>query len=376
MTLPSGTGYTLRTYNGEDDDPIFLGSDLTVYLFRTADGLMAYCRAGDEHDLTEMVTWPDIADAEELPVEPDPQEVYDLRGPSEDAIELALELADYCDLNGVTATLTRRRTGDIPFDTWTAAIDRAGDLRPLARLTTPGCSSRVLAAPAGSGAGRGDAGSLRRAAGARAGGRAGQRPIDYRLAAPKWQFLCHVADRGEAVLHGSSAPDIDCFEPRQSNDIAEFGNRTAVYAAADGLWALYFAILDRPASPDVADQQLLPRRARGRHVSEPYYFFSVNNEVARAEPVRPGDGLPAAAGEVRAGGADRRARRTVRTAQAACLEPVEPMAKLTIEPADFPLPIRGHDLRPQLARIEADPGGFPWLAARRDLTDGRPSHRK
>ena len=22
--------------------------------------------------------------------------------------------------------------------------------------------------------------------------------IDYRLAAPKWQFLCHVADRGEA----------------------------------------------------------------------------------------------------------------------------------------------------------------------------------
>jgi len=49
--------------------------------------------------------------------------------------------------------------------------------------------------------------------------------IDYRLAAPKWQFLCHVADRGEAVLHGSSDPDIACFEPRQSNDIAEFGNR-------------------------------------------------------------------------------------------------------------------------------------------------------
>jgi hypothetical protein len=122
VTLPSGTGYTLRTYNGDDDDPVFLGADLTVYLFRTAEGLVAYTHAGEEHDLTEMVTWADITDAEELPVDPDPQEVYDLRGPSEDAIELALELADYCDLKGVTRALTRRPDGDIPFDTWTAAV--------------------------------------------------------------------------------------------------------------------------------------------------------------------------------------------------------------------------------------------------------------
>jgi hypothetical protein len=123
VTLPSGTGYTLRTYNGEDDDPVFLGADLTVDMFRTPAGLAAYCHSGEEHDLTEMVTWPDIAEADDLPVEPEPEEVYDLRGPSEDAVELALELADYCDLDGVTETLTRRRAGDIPFDAWTAAVD-------------------------------------------------------------------------------------------------------------------------------------------------------------------------------------------------------------------------------------------------------------
>jgi hypothetical protein len=123
VTLPSGTGYTLRTYNGEDDEPIFLGSDLTVDLFRSADGLIAYCRSGEENDLSEMLTWADISEAEELPVEPEPEEVYDLRSPGEDAIELTLELADYCDLEGVTAVLTRRRSGDMPFDTWTAAID-------------------------------------------------------------------------------------------------------------------------------------------------------------------------------------------------------------------------------------------------------------
>jgi len=53
----------------------------------------------------------------------------------------------------------------------------------------------------------------------------------------------------------------------------------------------------------------------------------------------------------------------VLTAQAACLEPVEPLAKLAVEPADFPIRIRGYDLDTHLARIEADPGGFPWLAA-------------
>ena len=123
VTLPSGTGYTLRTYNGDDDEPIFLGADLTVDLFRTPEGLAAYVRSGEEHDLSEMVTWADLTEADDLPVEPEPEEVYDLRSPGEDAVELALELADYCDLEGVTTTLTRRRTGDIPFDAWTAAVD-------------------------------------------------------------------------------------------------------------------------------------------------------------------------------------------------------------------------------------------------------------
>ncbi|HEY6745029.1 MAG TPA: hypothetical protein VI357_04850 [Mycobacteriales bacterium] len=123
VTLPSGTGYTLRTYNGEDDEPVFLGADLTVDMFRTADGLAAYVRSGEDHDLSDMVTWSDLAEADDLVVEPEPEEVYDLRSPSEDAVELALELADYCDLEGVTGALTRRRTGDVPFDTWKSAID-------------------------------------------------------------------------------------------------------------------------------------------------------------------------------------------------------------------------------------------------------------
>ena len=186
--------------------------------------------------------------------------------------------------------------------------------------------------------------------------------IDYRLAAPKWQFLCHVADQGEAVLHGSSEPDIARFEPRQSNDIAEFGNRKAVYAAADGLWALYFAVLDRPRHPMSLVNACFRVVGEDGTVSRPYYFFSIDSDSLGHGRFSSGTVylLPAGRFERQAdyveGGL------TVRTAQAACLEPIEPLAKLAVEPADFPLPIRGHDVATLRARIDADPGGFPWLS--------------
>lgn len=55
--------------------------------------------------------------------------------------------------------------------------------------------------------------------------------IQYCMPAPKWQFLCHIADRHEIALHGSGDPSITLFEPRQSIDLNAFGNQKAVYAA-------------------------------------------------------------------------------------------------------------------------------------------------
>ena len=187
--------------------------------------------------------------------------------------------------------------------------------------------------------------------------------IDYRLAAPKWQFLCHVADRGEAVLHGSSDPAIARFEPRQSNDIAEFGNRTAVYAAADGLWALYFAVLDRPRHPMSLVNACFRVVAEDGTLGRPYYFFSVDSDSLEHGRFSPGTVYLLPAGRFEREADHLAGGLTVRTAHAACLQPVEPLAKLAVEPADFPLSIRGHDVATLRARIEADPDGFPWLAA-------------
>jgi hypothetical protein len=57
--------------------------------------------------------------------------------------------------------------------------------------------------------------------------------IPFTLPFPKWQFLCHLADHRDIALHGSGDPNIPLFEPRQSNDLNEFGNQKAIYAASE-----------------------------------------------------------------------------------------------------------------------------------------------
>jgi hypothetical protein len=123
VTLPTGIGYTLRTY--VDDEPRFLGTDLTVDMFATTAGLLAFCRTEDQHDLANLDTWSVIRDAEDdaLQIAPAEEETYDLTAPGAEAIELARDLADYCQLAGVEEALAGRsaETG-VSFDVWVAAI--------------------------------------------------------------------------------------------------------------------------------------------------------------------------------------------------------------------------------------------------------------
>lgn len=188
-------------------------------------------------------------------------------------------------------------------------------------------------------------------------------PIDYRLDAPRWQFLCHVAGHRGFVLHGSGNPDIAEFEPRQSNDVYEFGNRRAIYAASDGLWPMYFAILDRDRYVTSLVNSCVRFESPDGAASEPYYFFSINQDALGHSPwqrgviyLLPADTFEAEEPHFRNGS-------VVRTAQVASLVPVRPAAKLLIEPEDFPYlnQIRGHDLDTVVARSSEDPSAFPWL---------------
>jgi hypothetical protein len=169
--------------------------------------------------------------------------------------------------------------------------------------------------------------------------------IQFTLPWPKWQFLCHVADHHDIALHGSGNLHITLFEPRQSNDLNDFGNQKAVYAASDGLWAMFFAIVDRDRFALSVTNACVRLADETGTLHGPYYVFSVSQSALPNQPWRTGAVYllprstftpqpPMALGS-----------NQVHIAQLASLAPVQPLAKLTVTPADFPFlkQIRGHD---------------------------------
>jgi hypothetical protein len=187
--------------------------------------------------------------------------------------------------------------------------------------------------------------------------------IDYTLLAPKWQFLCYLCDHKEIVLHGSGQPNILEFEPRQSNDVAEFGNRRAVYAASDGIWPIYFAVMDRDRGVTSLVNSCARVVGSDGSRSEPYYFFSINADALRRRPWRRGTIylLPRHNFEQQALQPYRGLQLEV--AQWASPVPVRALARLPVEPGDFPFLGQMHAHDPQVVKERAarDPDGFPWL---------------
>jgi len=186
--------------------------------------------------------------------------------------------------------------------------------------------------------------------------------IDYTLPAPKWQFLCYLADQQGVVLHDTGDPHIQVFEPRPSNDLNEFGAQTAIYAAGDGLWAMFFAILDRSHYPMATSNACVRLVDEAGQVSEPRYVFSISQYALRQQPWRtgmvyllPGDTFihqPS----LRFGPYE------VRVPQLASLVPVKPFARLEVAPEDFPFlkDIRGIDDERLAEYGQAMQAGAPW----------------
>jgi hypothetical protein len=182
--------------------------------------------------------------------------------------------------------------------------------------------------------------------------------IDYSLAVPKWQFLNYLCDSKEVVVHGSGKPDIEVFEPRKSNDSTKFGDQQAVYASSDGIWASYYAILDRDRyvrslvntcqKIDLPDGEF-----------ETVYYFSINDDALPTKPWRNGTIyiLPRSSFENESGAPGRT------SAQWRSFDPVRPLAKISLGPQDFPFleQIRGHDVETAMKRSQEDPDGFPWI---------------
>ena len=86
IVVPEGAGLTLRCY--VEDEARFLGRDGEIYLFDTPTDLARFIAGNEEHDLTEIASWPEVAGTDTMPLPAD-QDRYDLTELSEVLAEVA-----------------------------------------------------------------------------------------------------------------------------------------------------------------------------------------------------------------------------------------------------------------------------------------------
>ena len=86
IVVPEGAGLTLRCY--VEDVARFLGRNGEIYLFDSAAALSRFCAGAEDHDLTEIASWPEVADTDVPPLPAD-QDRYDLTELSEVLSEVA-----------------------------------------------------------------------------------------------------------------------------------------------------------------------------------------------------------------------------------------------------------------------------------------------
>ena len=165
--------------------------------------------------------------------------------------------------------------------------------------------------------------------------------IDYNIAYPKHEFLRYLVERKQILLHGSNHSDLKVLLPvRLSTDARAAMNNETVFAAADGILPMFFAILDRENyAGTISNGAYVLPDAAGLPVT--HYFFSLNEDLLKLRPFRNGwiYLLPKDKFKLAADG------HGVVLEEWISREPVQVLAKLAIEPEDFPLldAIWGHD---------------------------------
>ena len=159
--------------------------------------------------------------------------------------------------------------------------------------------------------------------------------IDYRLPYPKHEFLRYAAAQDRLLFHGSNNPDIEVFRPVRTSaplqDADERGNLQAVYTTHDGLWPMFFAVVDRARlEGSIRNGVMVFHGPNGEPL--PVYNFSIDREQLAERPWRTGtlyllprDGFR----RLEFGGG------ALSNEWASEVE-VRPLARLALEPREFP----------------------------------------
>jgi hypothetical protein len=162
---------------------------------------------------------------------------------------------------------------------------------------------------------------------------------------PHWRFVEWLTRRDAVIFHGSPKPDIDVFAPARTSvelmDHAGTGNLAAVYGTPFGLWAMWFAVIDRSRLEGSIRNGVLRWTSRDGRTLD-LYHFSVHHEHVGGDIWRPGTLYLLPRETFRAhplfpGGSA--------ASEWASPEAVRPLKRIVLEPEDFPFrdQVGGHD---------------------------------
>jgi len=190
--------------------------------------------------------------------------------------------------------------------------------------------------------------------------------VDYRLTYPKWQFLSYLCQSRELVLHGSQNEGIDIVKPKRAVDAKAFSAQEAIYATTDGIWVIYFAIVDRKNfSPLSLFNSCMNIRVSPDEVLGPLYFFSITHSALLQNPWCDGVVYILPRENFEQEPAQHMLGAEIIFAHWISPKPEIPIAKLSVQPQDFPFiaHIHGHNDEKLTQLIATDPNGFPWPEA-------------
>ena len=164
-------------------------------------------------------------------------------------------------------------------------------------------------------------------------------PVDYHAPYPKYEFICYLVAFKGLLVHGSSDPEIETFEPRPQTDY--FGRFTrAVFATPDAIWPMYFAIIDRPRYRGTLQNDCTNLRGEAG-VERRCYQFSISSANKGARPFTTGT-LYLLPPDTFSPVLDEAGQPVMEWLSP---EPVAPLAKIRVAPEDFPFldAIRVHE---------------------------------
>lgn len=190
--------------------------------------------------------------------------------------------------------------------------------------------------------------------------------IDYRLDDPKWQFLSYLCSSRNLVLHGSQNADIAEVEPRKAVDVKAYSNQEAIYATTDGIWVIFFAIVDRQKfSPLSLFNSCLEIRLSPGQVMGPLYFFSITHSALIQNPWRDGVVYILPRENFQQEPVQQMLGAEIAFPHWISPKPASPVARLMVSPHDFPFlaQVHGHNDEKLVQLARENPDGFPWPAA-------------